>query len=42
MIAMSPIADGSQPKAKKRNPLLGLRFRYAVTEPDRAKVNVTG
>jgi putative peptide zinc metalloprotease protein len=31
------LADGSQPKAKKRNPLLGLRFRYAVTEPDRTR-----
>ncbi len=29
--------DGSQPKTKKRNPLLGLRFRYAVTEPDRTR-----
>jgi putative peptide zinc metalloprotease protein len=30
-------ADGSQPKTKVRNPLLGLRFRYAVTEPDRTR-----
>src|SRR3954454_24888608 len=29
--------DGSQPKTKKRSPLLGLRFRYAVTEPERTK-----
>jgi len=29
--------DGSQPKTKVRNPLLGLRFRYAVTEPDRTR-----
>jgi putative peptide zinc metalloprotease protein len=29
--------DGSQPKTKKRNPLLGLKFRYAVTEPDRTR-----
>src|SRR3954470_13205049 len=29
--------DGSQPRTKKRNPLLGLRFRYAVTEPERTK-----
>ena len=25
--------DGSQPELKKSNPLLGLRFRYAVTDP---------
>lgn len=30
-------ADGSQPSVKKRNPLLGLRFRYAVTDPDRTR-----
>ncbi|PEG39583.1 hypothetical protein CQY20_09880 [Mycolicibacterium agri] len=30
-------ADGSQPDVKKRNPLLGLRFRYAVTDPDRTR-----
>jgi putative peptide zinc metalloprotease protein len=30
-------ADGSQPPLKKRNPLLGLRFRYAVTDPDRTR-----
>ncbi|MCT7661807.1 hypothetical protein [Mycobacterium deserti] len=30
-------ADGSEPVLKKRNPLLGLRFRYAVTDPDRTK-----
>jgi putative peptide zinc metalloprotease protein len=29
--------DGSQPKTKKRNPLLGLRFRYAITDPDRTR-----
>ena len=31
------LADGSQPKTKKRNPLLGLRFRYAVTDPERTR-----
>jgi putative peptide zinc metalloprotease protein len=31
------LPDGSQPKTKKRNPLLGLKFRYAVTEPERTK-----
>jgi putative peptide zinc metalloprotease protein len=29
--------DGSQPTVKKRDPLLGLRFRYAVTEPERTR-----
>src|SRR5947208_9767256 len=29
--------DGSQPKTKTRNPLLGLRLRYAITEPDRTR-----
>jgi putative peptide zinc metalloprotease protein len=29
--------DGSQPKTRKRNPLLALRFRYAVTDPDRTR-----
>jgi putative peptide zinc metalloprotease protein len=27
-------ADGTEPVVKKRNPLLGLRFRYAVTDPE--------
>ena len=30
-------ADGSEPEVKKRNPLLALRFRYAVTDPDRTR-----
>lgn len=30
-------SDGSQPTPKKRNPLLGLRFRYVVTDPDRTR-----
>jgi putative peptide zinc metalloprotease protein len=29
--------DGSQPELKKRNPLLGLQFRYVVTDPDRTR-----
>lgn len=29
--------DGSQPELKKSNPLLGLRFRYAVTDPDKTR-----
>lgn len=30
-------ADGTQPVLAKRNPLLGLRFRYAVTDPERTR-----
>lgn len=30
-------ADGSEPSLKKRNPLLGLRFRYVVTDPVRTR-----
>ncbi|MHC6229999.1 hypothetical protein ACX5I6_09900 [Arthrobacter sp. MMS24-T111] len=31
------LADGSQPEVKKSNPLLGLRFRYIVTDPERTR-----
>ena len=30
-------ADGSQPEVQKSNPLLGLRFKYAVTDEDRTR-----
>ncbi len=30
-------ADGSQPEVEKSNPLLALRFKYAVTDPDRTR-----
>ncbi|WP_076264040.1 hypothetical protein [Intrasporangium flavum] len=29
--------DGSQPELKKSNPLLALRFKYAVTDPERTR-----
>jgi putative peptide zinc metalloprotease protein len=29
--------DGSQPEVRKSDPLLGLRFRYTVTDPDRTR-----
>src|SRR5690606_18812601 len=29
--------DGSQPQVVKRNPLLGLRFRYAITDPEQTR-----
>jgi putative peptide zinc metalloprotease protein len=31
------LADGAQPEVKKSNPLLGLRFRYIVTDPERTR-----
>ncbi|WLQ07155.1 hypothetical protein [Arthrobacter oryzae] len=31
------LADGSQPGVKKADPLLGMRFRYTVTDPDRTR-----
>lgn len=30
-------ADGSQPEVRKANPLLGMRFRYTVTDPERTR-----
>jgi putative peptide zinc metalloprotease protein len=30
-------ADGSQPEVKRSNPLLGLRLRYSVTDPERTR-----
>ncbi|KQQ90942.1 hypothetical protein ASF64_02055 [Arthrobacter sp. Leaf137] len=31
------LADGSQPEVRKSNPLLGLRFRYIVSDPGRTR-----
>ncbi|MBT2567146.1 hypothetical protein J7I84_11695 [Arthrobacter sp. ISL-85] len=31
------LADGTQPEVKKANPLLGLRFRYIVSDPERTR-----
>ncbi|WP_458781147.1 zinc metalloprotease [Arthrobacter sp. D3-16] len=31
------LADGSEPEVKKADPLLGMRFRYTVTDPDRTQ-----
>jgi len=31
------LADGSQPEVRKSNPLLGLRFRYIVSDPARTR-----
>src|SRR3954451_10061276 len=30
-------ADGTEPTVKKRNPLLALRFRYAITSTERTR-----
>lgn len=34
-LGLLALTDGSQPAVRKRDPLLGLRFRYAVTDPER-------
>ncbi|MDG4666319.1 hypothetical protein [Mycobacterium sp. 236(2023)] len=34
-LGLLTLTDGSQPTVRKRDPLLGLRFRYAVTDPGR-------
>ncbi|WP_461172372.1 M50 family metallopeptidase [Arthrobacter sp. Z1-9] len=31
------LADGSEPDVRKADPLLGMRFRYTVTDPDRTR-----
>lgn len=31
------LADGSQPEVRKANPLLGMKFRYSVTDPARTR-----
>ncbi|MDQ0000648.1 hypothetical protein [Pseudarthrobacter sulfonivorans] len=31
------LADGSQPEVRKADPLLGMRFRYIVTDPERTR-----
>jgi putative peptide zinc metalloprotease protein len=31
------LADGSQPEVRKADPLLGMRFRYTVTDPERTQ-----
>ncbi|QZT60110.1 M50 family metallopeptidase [Mycolicibacterium austroafricanum] len=36
-LGLMTLPDGSQPATRKRNPLLGLRFRYAVTDADRTR-----
>ena len=36
-LGLLQLADGSEPEVRSPNPLLGLRFRYAVTDPERTR-----
>ncbi|UZX04378.1 hypothetical protein F8G81_18500 [Arthrobacter sp. CDRTa11] len=36
-MGMLRLADGSQPEVKKSDPLLAMRFRYTVTDPERTR-----
>ena len=36
-LGLLTLANGAEPELRKQNPLLGLRFRYAVTDPDRTR-----
>lgn len=36
-LGLLTMADGTEPTVRKQNPLLGLRFRYAVTDPERTR-----
>lgn len=36
-LGLLQLADGSQPEVRKSNPLLGMRFRYSVTDPERTR-----
>lgn len=36
-LGLLQLADGSQPEVKKSDPLLGMRFRYSVTDPERTR-----
>ncbi|MFE4837710.1 hypothetical protein ACFRAU_23890 [Arthrobacter sp. NPDC056691] len=36
-LGLLQLADGSQPDVRRSNPLLGMRFRYTVTDPERTR-----
>jgi putative peptide zinc metalloprotease protein len=36
-LGLLQLADGSQPELRKADPLLGMRFRYSVTDPERTR-----
>lgn len=36
-LGLLQLADGSQPEVRKADPLLGMRFRYSITDPERTR-----
>ncbi|MEC5189945.1 MULTISPECIES: hypothetical protein [unclassified Arthrobacter] len=36
-LGLLQLADGSQPEVRKADPLLGMKFRYTVSDPDRTR-----
>ncbi|PNH85101.1 hypothetical protein [Arthrobacter sp. AFG20] len=36
-LGLLQLADGSQPEVRRADPLLGMRFRYTVTDPERTR-----
>lgn len=36
-LGLLQLPDGSQPEVRKADPLLGMRFRYSVTDPERTR-----
>ncbi|MDP9694822.1 UNVERIFIED_ORG: putative peptide zinc metalloprotease protein [Arthrobacter globiformis] len=36
-LGLLQLADGSQPEVRRSDPLLGMRFRYTVTDPERTR-----
>ncbi|WP_190605230.1 hypothetical protein [Arthrobacter ipis] len=36
-LGLLQLPDGSQPEVRRSNPLLGMRFRYTVTDPERTR-----
>ncbi|WP_354351857.1 hypothetical protein [Pseudarthrobacter sp. PvP090] len=36
-LGLLQLADGSQPEVRKADPLLGMKFRYTVTDPERTR-----
>ncbi|UKA53597.1 hypothetical protein LFT45_18040 [Arthrobacter sp. FW305-BF8] len=36
-LGLLQLADGSQPEVRRTDPLLGMRFRYTVTDPERTR-----
>ncbi|MET4093973.1 hypothetical protein [Arthrobacter sp. UYCu712] len=36
-LGLLQLADGTQPEVRKSDPLLGMRFRYSVTDPERTR-----